>query len=244
MGVFICFAVEILATAATSSSSSGEHGHSHGRKGSAIDEKQGKSKRKQTAEGYHLRPDDAVDHEDDAVEAAADARRRRRIEAGIALVADGLHNAMDGVVIAGAFLRSPAIGWRTVLVVVLHELPHELGDFAALTNAGLSWSQVVVSQIGTGLASCVAAAVFGIAGDVVLGESAKQKVSAVTTGAFLYLSLASFLPEVRAGGSSRRGGGAVRPLLEAVGVLLSFAAGLAMLAAVDTVEELVGVHAH
>lgn len=45
------------------------------------------------------------------------------------LVGDGLHNFLDGMLIAGSFLVNVELGVITTVVVILHEIPQELGDF-------------------------------------------------------------------------------------------------------------------
>lgn len=53
------------------------------------------------------------------------------------LVGDGVHNALDGAVIAASYIADPLLGFSTTIAVVLHEIPHELGDFGALVRSGL-----------------------------------------------------------------------------------------------------------
>lgn len=56
-----------------------------------------------------------------------------------------VHNFADGVTIGAAFLScSTAIGWTVTASAILHEIPHELADFMALLNGGMS-----VKQVGT-----------------------------------------------------------------------------------------------
>ena len=56
----------------------------------------------------------------------------------IILVGDSLHNFVDGVVIAAAFLTSVPLGIGVSLAVIAHEVPQEVGDFAILLEAGFS----------------------------------------------------------------------------------------------------------
>ena len=51
-------------------------------------------------------------------------------------VGDGLHNFLDGILIAGAFLTDIHLGVVTSLAVAAHEIPQEVGDFAVLLHSG------------------------------------------------------------------------------------------------------------
>ena len=50
------------------------------------------------------------------------------------VIGDGLHNLVDGILIAAAFLTDPALGWGTALAVLAHEIPQELGDFLVMLS--------------------------------------------------------------------------------------------------------------
>ncbi|NXI37977.1 S39A7 protein, partial [Galbula dea] len=58
------------------------------------------------------------------------------------LAADVAHNFTDGLAIGASFLQGPGLGLLTALTVLLHELPHEVGDFAILVQSGCSKSKV------------------------------------------------------------------------------------------------------
>ena len=53
------------------------------------------------------------------------------------LTADGLHNFIDGLIIA-SYLVSPGVGLATTFAVILHEIPQEIGDFGILIHAGFT----------------------------------------------------------------------------------------------------------
>ncbi|NWU91087.1 S39A7 protein, partial [Upupa epops] len=57
------------------------------------------------------------------------------------LAADVAHNFTDGLALGASFVAGPGLGTVTALTVLLHELPHEVGDFAILVQAGCSKSQ-------------------------------------------------------------------------------------------------------
>jgi zinc and cadmium transporter len=62
---------------------------------------------------------------------AGDAHSRRAAGT-LVIMGDSLHNFVDGVLIAAAFLADPAIGWTTAVAVIAHEIPQEIGDFLVL----------------------------------------------------------------------------------------------------------------
>jgi len=49
--------------------------------------------------------------------------------APLVLVADSVHNAIDGIIIGASFLISVPVGVATTLAVILHEIPQEIADF-------------------------------------------------------------------------------------------------------------------
>ena len=58
------------------------------------------------------------------------------------LAADVAHNFTDGLAIGASFLAGPGLGAVTAVTVLLHELPHEVGDFAILVQSGCSKRKV------------------------------------------------------------------------------------------------------
>lgn len=58
------------------------------------------------------------------------------------LAADFTHNFTDGLAIGASFLVGPAVGAVTTLTILLHEVPHEIGDFAILVQSGCTKRKV------------------------------------------------------------------------------------------------------
>lgn len=63
------------------------------------------------------------------------------------MVGDAVHNFIDGVIIAGAFLLSVPLGVITGLAVLAHEIPQELGDIAVLLDSGYSRSTALLLNL-------------------------------------------------------------------------------------------------
>lgn len=62
------------------------------------------------------------------------------------LAADFTHNFTDGLAIGASFLVGPAVGAVTTLTILLHEVPHEIGDFAILVQSGCTKKKVADSS--------------------------------------------------------------------------------------------------
>lgn len=58
------------------------------------------------------------------------------------LAADVIHNFTDGLAMGASFLVGPAVGTVTTLTILLHEVPHEIGDFAILIQSGCTKRKV------------------------------------------------------------------------------------------------------
>ena len=54
------------------------------------------------------------------------------------MVGDTIHNFVDGVLIAAAFMADTGLGIVTALAIIAHEIPQEVGDFVILLHSGFS----------------------------------------------------------------------------------------------------------
>lgn len=110
------------------------------------------------------------------------------------LVGDAFHNFADGVVIAAAFLLDPAAGVLATLAVLAHEVPHEVGDFMILLNAGFSQRRAFAFQLLSGASAVVG----GVIGYFVLdsAQSLLPYALAVAAASFIYIALSDLLPEM------------------------------------------------
>lgn len=61
------------------------------------------------------------------------------------LAADFTHNFTDGLAIGASYLAGKNVGIVTTLTILLHEVPHEIGDYAILIQSGCSRRKVIAS---------------------------------------------------------------------------------------------------
>ncbi|MDE2612670.1 MAG: ZIP family metal transporter [Burkholderiales bacterium] len=123
-----------------------------------------------------------------------DARQAGR--GGVAvLVGDGVHNFCDGVLIAAAFLVSPALGVVTAFAVAAHEIPQEAGDYIVLLNAGFSRTRALLFNMLSG----VAAVAGGIAGYFLVGpwHTTLPYLLVAASSSFIYVAVADLLPQLQ-----------------------------------------------
>lgn len=134
-------------------------------------------------------------HEGDLHHHAHGHDRHEAGRGGVAiLIGDAFHNFADGVVIASAFLVDVQLGMIATLAVMAHEIPHEIGDFMILLNAGFSRRRA----FGFNLLSGMSAVLGGVIGYFVLDASQAllPYALAVAAASFIYIALSDLLPEM------------------------------------------------
>jgi zinc and cadmium transporter len=137
------------------------------------------------------------------------------------LVGETMHNVLDGVLIAAAFLIDVQLGLMTGIAVLAHEVPSEVGNFAVLLHSGLSRRQA----FRWNLTAALGAVLGGIVGYFTLSALRPMLpyALAVSAASLLYVAVADLIP-----GLHRR----VDPRSGAWQVLL-IAAGVGLVAAVE-----------
>src|SRR3989339_306044 len=118
------------------------------------------------------------------------------------LVGDGVHNLLDGLVIAAAFVVSPATGIVTTLAVALHELPQEIGDFGVLVFSGLKRSKALFYNFLSGLTAVLGGFIGFMFAEQ--SESVAVYLLPIAAGGFIYLAASDLIPEIKHSESSIR----------------------------------------
>jgi zinc and cadmium transporter len=121
-----------------------------------------------------------------------DEHHRRRSTGMMILFGDSLHNFLDGILIAGAFLTDIHLGVVTSVAVAAHEIPQEVGDFAILLHSGFSRARAFVYNVLSSLTTVIG----GILAWFALQElqSALPYVLAVAASSFIYIAVADLIP--------------------------------------------------
>ena len=108
------------------------------------------------------------------------------------LIGDGLHNFIDGVLIAAAFLTDVHLGIVTSLAVAAHEIPQEVGDFAVLLHSGFSTGKAFLFNMLSSLATVVGAVLAYYAFKDL--EPVLPYVLAIAASSFIYVAVADLIP--------------------------------------------------
>lgn len=135
-------------------------------------------------------PEEAHAHEHGHTHAHEHAQNK---SAGtLVLVGDAVHNFVDGVLIAAAFLTDFHLGVVTALAVAAHEIPQELGDFAILLHSGFSRRKALLFNVLASLTTVVGA----LLAYFLLGELQHilPYVLAVAASSFIYVAVADLIP--------------------------------------------------
>jgi zinc and cadmium transporter len=110
------------------------------------------------------------------------------------LIGDGIHNLIDGIIIGASFLVSIHFGIITTLLILAHEIPQELGNFAVLVYSGFGRTKALIYNFIAQL-TCVLG---GIAG-YFLSSSVQGVIPFIlpfAAGGFIYIAASDLVPEL------------------------------------------------
>lgn len=132
------------------------------------------------------------------------------------LFSDGVHNFMDGIIIAASYMVSVEVGIATTIAVVLHEIPQEIGDFGVLIHAGYSKARALFLNFISALTSIAGAVLVFILGG--FAEPIVTWVLPIAAGGFIYIAIADLIPELHK--EKNKLYSVIQVLVAIVGVLL------------------------
>ncbi|MEQ1543888.1 ZIP family metal transporter [Methyloglobulus sp.] len=110
------------------------------------------------------------------------------------ILGDGIHNFVDGVLIAAAFLTDVKLGIVTSLAVATHEIPQEVGDFAILLHSGYSKSKALFYNVLASLTTVLG----GILAYYSLEDlhDSLPYFLALAASSFIYIAVADLIPSL------------------------------------------------
>jgi len=109
------------------------------------------------------------------------------------LIGDGIHNFIDGMIIASSYLHSHDLGVATTLAVIFHEIPQEIGDFGVLVYGGLSKRKALTYNFLSALTAIAGALVTY---NLAFIQSIEQWLIPIAAGGFIYIAGTDLMPEL------------------------------------------------
>lgn len=110
------------------------------------------------------------------------------------ILGDGIHNFVDGILIAAAFLTDVQLGIVSSLAVAAHEIPQEVGDFAILLHSGYSKRKALIYNVLASLTTVLG----GVLAYYSL-EDLQQSLPfflALAASSFIYIAVADLIPSL------------------------------------------------
>ena len=139
-------------------------------------------------QGLNWRHDHSLEIPDESTQKPASFARMN-------LVGDGIHNFVDGILIASSFLVDPALGLATTIAIVLHEIPQEISDISILIQGGYSKRRAVFLNF-----TCATACTAGAIATLLLSQLMELRLGAMlafTAGGFIYIAASDLVPLLR-----------------------------------------------
>ena len=118
------------------------------------------------------------------------------------LIGDGIHNFVDGMIIAASFLVGFPVGLAATVAVIFHEFPQEMGDYGILVYAGFKRRSALLLNFFVALA-VVFGGIFAV---IFIGmvEALSGWLIAFSAGGFIYLAASELIPELHREKSLKR----------------------------------------
>ena len=111
------------------------------------------------------------------------------------IIGDGIHNFLDGAVIAASFMTNTALGIATTIAIIAHEIPQEIADFSILIYGGFSKAKALIYNFLTALTAMIGALLTYFFSSAVEGSSAY--IAAFAIGGFVYIAGTDLIPEIQ-----------------------------------------------
>jgi zinc and cadmium transporter len=108
------------------------------------------------------------------------------------IVGDTIHNFVDGLLIAAAFIQSTELGVIAAVAIIAHEIPQEVGDFLILLHSGYTRRRALAMNLLSSLATVVG----GLIGYYALQAVAEWEATllGVVAASMIYVAVADLIP--------------------------------------------------
>ena len=118
------------------------------------------------------------------------------------LIADGIHNFLDGVLIAASFATGGGLGLIATLAIAMHEIPQEIGDFGVLLHSGFTRKKALLYNLLVSL-TAIGGGILGYIASHTMTQFAHYLIP-IAAGGFIYISASDLIPELKHETSTKR----------------------------------------
>lgn len=108
---------------------------------------------------------------------------------------DGVHNILDGILIATSFLASTSAGIAATVAIIAHKVPKEVGDFGVMVDYGFSRMKALFVNIAISAFMFLGAAI--VLGISQISASAVPILLPLVIGNFVFIAGSDLLPDVK-----------------------------------------------
>ncbi len=112
----------------------------------------------------------------------------------LSLIGDGVHNLIDGMIIATSFQVNISFGLTTTLAIILHEIPQEIGDFGVLVYGGFSKLKALFYNFLSALTAIIGVFI-GYFLTTSIGNFSNVLLP-IAAGGFIYIAASDLVPEL------------------------------------------------
>jgi len=109
------------------------------------------------------------------------------------LIGDGIHNFIDGMLIAASFILSYDLGVATTLAVIFHEIPQEIGDFGVLIYGGFTKRKALAYNFVSALTAIAGALIIYYLAYI---QGIEHFLVPFAAGGFIYIAATDLMPEL------------------------------------------------
>jgi zinc and cadmium transporter len=114
--------------------------------------------------------------------------------ASINLVGDGIHNFIDGLVIAGSYAVNISLGITATISIIFHEIPQEIADFGVLLYSGMSKKKALLFNF----LSAATAMLGTVIGLILVNKlhGFNEFIIPFAAGNFIYIAASNLVPQL------------------------------------------------